>query len=348
MTNQLSRFRRGAAAISLALLSTASMCYDRDDYATGPERLDKALMLEASSTTVPADNFSRITITARIDAAATGDRRIVKFSTTGGVLSGGTIVNGVAEVTADGNGVASVDLTSDLSQRVVRVRAEIKGDANFARELDVTFTAPATDIIRFVVVPTQPEADGQSPATITAELSSIVPRTSQTVQFTASTGFVGAAAGTSTISATPDAAMRRATVELRTPTTAQRVRVTAAVGTFQRDTAVDFVPAVPHSITLTPDAISITSAQSTVVRARLLRATGKVSPGTFVTFEPVDENGSPAGVMRDVTPSDDNGNATARFDAAGITKATTVTIRASVRGASPTSVTTIKVTPATP
>lgn len=347
MSWTLRRVRGVPLAVTFMLAGTASVCYNRDDYATSPERQAAALRLTATATSISADNFSRTTIKAAIDGAASGDSRVVRFTTTGGTLSGGTASSGAMEVTADGADTARVDLTSDLSERTVRVRAEIKGNNGFAREIDIVFTKVPDDLIKFAVVPVAPEADGQTPVNVTAELSSSVPHASQTVEFTAATGFVGAAPGATTISVVADATTRRATAEVKPPTTAQRVRVTASLNGFPRDTAIAFIDALPRAIILTPDAIAITNTQSTIVRARLVRSVGKVSPGTFVKFEAVDENGSLAGVMRDVSPSDTDGIATARFDAAGILGATIVTIRATVPNSTAQGTsTTIRVTPA--
>lgn len=329
------------AALALAAIVA---CYDSDDYDLSPSDVDRRLQFAVvdslngtARSTVPADGFSRLTLTAAISPQADAGRRTLVFTTSAGKLLGATTSGSSVEAAINGQGTATVELESSTLAQDVRVRAEVKG-TGLARELALRFVPVTVDsILRFTQVPAPLPADGATTATIIVTVAPTIPAASRSVTFTTQAGsFVQG--GTVT-----PLADNTARVDLRAGSSLGGTRIVASVAGFATDTVIQFAPALPDTILL-DGGLTVTAGQEVVVRGRLFRSVGTATPGTLVVFD-ASSGGNPVGLFRLVQPSNSSGLAEATFAAIGITPPSTVTLRATIPGTAKVGTTQIQVVP---
>jgi hypothetical protein len=322
---------------ALATLASASTCYDANNYIVTPASAKARLQLSSSSPTVPADGFSRVTITAQVDTTADATRRSVKFTTTAGRLVGGP------DIVADASGVATVELESAVPEQNATVRADVNGVAGLAQSIVVKFIAVIPDaIIKFITLPKAAIADGDELETIAVQIGAGVPTDKRSVKFTASSGTFPNNAPT--IDVVPDAA-NVATITLRAPVSVGKVSLRAQVLSFPRDSSFTVGAALPDTILVDPGKFTLASTEETTVKAHLQKATGIASKGTVVVFEAFDTLNQPVPQFRAQTVSDDKGDATAVFRPIAVEAKQTITIRASIPGTNKVGVATLVVAP---
>ena len=246
---------RLTATVLAASLCTAG-CYNSDHYSvqspTTPSGLpaDDILAVSALPNSVQADGVSRTTITARVDPRSTVKR--ITFETSRGTLISAT--DGKVTVTADGTGVATVDLQSEAIPGTARVTVTVGPGVpnvdNVVRVLDVPFTAVNADQLLTVESssPSLP-ADGFSLSTITARLTTNGNRQQQ-IKFATSLGKLVRSAGADgapTDTVTADA-QGVATIFLRSENTVGTAVVTAETLGFSRQVLVAFQAPNPSDI----------------------------------------------------------------------------------------------------
>lgn len=134
------------------------------------------------------------------------------------------------------------------------------------------------------------DADGSSIVNITATADTSVFPPGTMVAFATSAGTLS---GTSNTVSVPLDASGTARAQLRAPTDSIHARLTAAAGTEIVFDSVVFVRALPDSIVLSTDRITVNTlgnpANAAKITATLVRVTGTPSPGQFVTFTALTE-----------------------------------------------------------
>ena len=300
---------RAPFLVAIALIaSITGGCYDPNEVAAP----DEVLLLTATPETIPANGFATSRIIARISTSANRDLTI-SFSTSGGTLSS-TAARG-----PDGNGEASVFLTSDSTPKTVSVTAEVKEGATLlvSRSVPVTFELAAPEsVLRLTVSSSQLEADGVSSLELRAESNPAGP--GRTVSFSTTDGsFVRGATppalDKNNVATGADGVAR---AQLFAPIAAGTALVTATANGFSASQTISFVPARPDFITLTAEPLATRASEinSIALVAVLSRPVGAVSRNTRVEFEAVnDDSGQSFGRFQNVTRSNDMERATAQF-----------------------------------
>ena len=274
---------------------------------------DEVLSLTATPETIAANGFSTSRITAKINPVANRVLTIA-FSSAGGTLPSN------ATRTPDGNGEASVFLTSEAVPKTATVTAEVKEGATVlvSRTVIVTFErASADSVLRLIVTPGEVEADGASSVELRAESNPAA--ASRTVSFVATDGsFVkGASPAQLTLNNATAGADGVARVQLFAPVTPGTALVTATANGFSASQTITFTLAAPDFMSLTATPLQISRASEnnrTDLTAALSRAIGVVSRNTRVDFSIVnDVSGQSFGRFQSITRSDASGNVTAQF-----------------------------------
>lgn len=314
---------RSALALLALLCLPCAACYNKSDYSPTAPLANQVITLSSTSgaTTLPADGFSRVRLEARLPGDPAFANRTVVFTTTAGTLSGGTpgtnCNNTCQNVTADGSGVARIDLISSQQVGTAVVTATPTGATGIIASLSINFVAATPDdTIRFVSAPAHVPADGATLSTYTVAISPSLPPGSRAVTFqttAAGTTFVAPASGQS-VTVNTDAG-GQASADLRSPVTITTGRVTATVNGVTREVQVSFEKAAATSITVGVDNPVVPAATSTKVRvtATLRHDQGFATDGTQVTFQANREGSTdPLGIFTNVTLTT-NGVATADF-----------------------------------
>jgi adhesin/invasin len=296
---------------------------------------DQLLTLETSSPAIGADGFSTATITARV--TVNGNRaQQVKFSTSLGKLAKTTTGAGAETetITADVQGVATIFLRSEATVGTAIVTAEMLG---FSRQITVAFQPVSpNDIITLRADPSSVAADGSTGngTRLTATISPFIPADKRTVTFSTTNGeFVG---GNSAVADGSNVA--QATLKSSSAGTAV---VSATVNGVVARTNVEFIPAVPDTITLVSrdSTIDKGGADDTLITVTLTRVSGQVSDNTVVTYSAVDSAGASIGRFSQIMRAAEDPNdttppkaliSTARFDPDDTAATGTVTITATV------------------
>jgi hypothetical protein len=338
---------RTAAGLLVSFAAGTACGYDPDDYGLSPSHVDDVLALAVLDSvngepvgSLPADGFSRVTLVATIDREADASRRTINFSTTAGMLVGGTGSAAAQSVVTDANGVAAVDLVSGTLVQDVRLRAEVKDVGGVAKELALQFTAVSPDsVLRFVDVPANLPADQSTVGTIMLRISDRLPASQRSVNASTTLGQI---VQTSPITPLADKTLR---IDLRAPGSTGTARIQVSVNGFARDTTVMFGPALPDLILLDAGSFNLALGSETTVRARLLRITGVPTAGTIVDFVARDQAGNAVGQFRSIQPSDSKGEATAIFTPSGVNAPADLTLEASVSGSTAVGHTGLHVTP---
>lgn len=327
--------------ILLVVLLAAALgaCYDSP---TEPDT--KALQLTPATAEIPADGFSRVTLTAEIDPRAAADRRTVVFATTAGTFVGATEEGGKKlSVSADSAGRAQVELQSDRTVQTAVVTASVSAgtDVLALQRAEIRFVAvdPGT-LVRISTSTTSAPADGATPVRVFADLPAGLPANQRTVTFTTTLGSFADAGSTTprTTTATADAS-NRATVDLLGPSDQiGQARVTATVAGATAQTFVDFTRALPDTIVVDPSKTELTAAatDSLTVTVTLLRNIGQVTQGTPVVIRVLNpETGADLNfLVNGVEPSGAGGTTQATISAGGTTHRGPAIIEATVPGTS--------------
>jgi len=273
---------------------------------------DEVLSLSATPQTIAANGFSTSRITARITPVA---NRVltISFSNAGGQLSS------TAARTPDGNGEASVFLTSESVPKTATVTADVKEGTEVlvSRTVTVTFEPATPDsVLRLIASATEIEADGVSSVQLRAESNPA--GATRSVSFTTTLGSftLGANPPQLTQDNVATAADGVARVQLFASSTPGTALVTATANGFSASQTISFKPALPDFITLsaTPLAISRASESNTIdLTAVLSRAIGVVSGNTRVDFSIAnDASGRSFGRFQSIS-RDASGTVTAQF-----------------------------------
>jgi hypothetical protein len=341
---------RSALVLSSALWALLAACYDKSDYSPTAPLANQVITLISPSgvTSLPADGFSRLHLEARLPGDPAFANRTVVFTTTSGTLDGGTAGtncnNLCRNVTADGNGIARIDLISSPQVGTAVVSAAPAGAAGIIASLTINFVAANPDeTIRFVTAPDHAPADGATLTTFTVAISPSLPPGSRKVTFlTTAAGTSFAPGNMMSIQVDADAG-GRASADLKSPLAITTGRVSATVNGVTREVSISFDRALPTSITVTADPPVAAAAAATKIRvtATLRHDQGFATDGTVVTFE-ARTGGVPVGIFSNVTLTA-NGVATADF-LPNTTTPGTVTITVKAQGTQVTGSTQIVLT----
>ena len=313
-----------SALVFIALLCISCVaCYKKSDYSPTAPLANQVITLSSPSgvTTLSADGFSRLPLEARLLGDPAFANRTVIFSTTSGTLSGGTAGtncnNTCQTVTADGSGIARIDLISAPQVGTAVVTATPMGAPGITASLSIGFVAATPDdTIRFVAAPTHVQADGATITTYTVAISPSLPPGSRKVTFqttAAGTTFVAPMSGQS-IQVDTDAG-GQASADLKSPVTITTGRVTATANGVTREVVVSFEKAAATSITVGVDMPVAPAAASTKIHvtATLRHDQGFVTDGTQVSFTAMREGSTDTlGVWTNITLTT-NGVASADF-----------------------------------
>jgi hypothetical protein len=216
----------GAAAVGLVALAG---CYSPDDYRLTPNDVNALLKLEVvgTSTSVPADGFSRLQIVARILKDFDKDRGTIVFKTSDGSFDPTADLK-EKEVAADADGNAFIELRSSETIGTVQVSAQVKGVDGLLQQLEVRFVdVPADNIIAFVEAPRSARADGITVSTFTVQINRSVPADKRMVTFKTTAGTFVASGGTDLMVDASSAEL--VSVQLKSPAMPATGQVSASV-----------------------------------------------------------------------------------------------------------------------
>jgi hypothetical protein len=303
-----------AAFVPLVVVLAGCDTHNPDQYITAPSNTSDFLTLSADAASVEANGVSTVTLRARIPSYSHQDKREVAFTASAGQLIGsgapanaGTELKVIAVPEGD-ELIAQVLLRSTTTVETAVVRATAQ---KLVSEVRVAFTAPdASRYITIRIAPTAP-ADGATLTPIALSIDPTLAASRRTVTLEASKGRLSPNRVSFGIGESS------ATVFLESPIEAVSAFVTATIeNTATTRASVTFEPALPASIVVNRDKISIQANHNQTVRveAVLLRQPGKVTPGTAVTFRAVDDNGHGIGAFFSVQRSNADGIATASWD----------------------------------
>jgi hypothetical protein len=287
--------------------------------------------VEVTGASLPADGFSTTRIAVTLKKLGNLEDRIVKFSTSAGtILVGGRASTTAADVTADSDGRAVIELQSE--KRLISARVTITAQGA-TRNLDIPFTAVMpSDVVTIGASPGSVAADGQTAITVTATVAAGLPSGSRDVTFRTTLGqFLPERDSTATRSADGSNLTRINLVS----TTPGDTRITATVDGTTADTGATFVPALPDRVFVSVTEATLQENGSTSVRAELLRTRGTPSPKGTVRYTAVKSDKTSIGTFSKVTLGDpSNGDivSTAEFNVGETTYRGPVTIRATAEG----------------
>jgi len=312
----------------------ASFHLDIPFVAPGPQ----VLQLDVSPTSIPADGFSRATLVATVGADLPSDRRTVVFTATRGMLVNGTGTPQTLEVVAGRDNKARAELISSRVLETAMVEASLKDVPGTIDRATVRFDPlDPIDVIELTSSVTEAPADGATIFQVTATVAPGLAGTDRQVTFTTTRGTfpLSTPPNQQTITATADAG-NRVTVDLKAGTEVDTAVIRATVAGVTAETRVRFVPALPDFIVLKLDSVTLKADNMAKVHlvAELHRSLGHVTRGTVVQFSaviagtttPVDL------IYRNVTPSDENDEASVDVIAPTSAPQTTVTLLATVPG----------------
>lgn len=285
-----------------------------------------------SRSAIPADGFSTARITVTLKRLGTPQQRIVRFEASAGTLIGtGVTPPRTANVQADANGVASVELQSEKSIGLARLAITA---LDTTREITIEFVeTDPREIITLSLGPSSVAADGATPINATARVAASLPSGRRSVTFRTTIGrFVPGNTDTFTIDADGSNLARAVLVSAETGV----ARVTATVDGTTASATAEFRVALPDKIFVSVAASELASGESTQVTVTLLRAVGSPSPRQVVTYSALTPAGALIGAFSGATLSSDTGESRATFGVGTTTYVGPLTIRASVGGVSGT------------
>jgi hypothetical protein len=300
----------------------ACACYHASEIASP----DEVLSIDVGDLAIPADGFSTTTLAARISRETDPAIRIT-FEATKGV-----VLNQTSSPDASGTAVAVLRSDTTPGRSIVTVTAR-NGDAIKAtRTVEVTFeTALPNAVISVAVGDTRLPADGVSSTEIRVGLDPRVePRT---VALTTTSGsFAQDESAKRSLDLTLGAEGQSKAL-LYAPTSVGAGLIVATGGGFSADASIEFVRALPGSISLGASPVSVDSSSPSAITltAVLSRGTGVVSPGTIVEYSATrDGSGQAVGSFQAITRSNSEGVSTAQFVLASPTPPGSITVRARV------------------
>jgi hypothetical protein len=291
---------------------------------------DGLLTLAASAPTMPADNFSRVTITGTLKVTSgTPAQRQIQFKSNEGLLYAAGFAANTTQtipVGVDGNAIVEIESTKNL--RDAHVTASISG---VTREIVVRQTAvDPSAIITLSPSSASAPADGVTLTRITARIAAGLPSGKRTVTFSVTPNTVTISPSSQTADSGNQVFADITSLKVTGP-----VRITATVDNTTAQTTVQLVPALPDRIIMTSAAPTVapTATDSVQITATLQREVGTVTQGTNVVFEALDVTGSKVGSFAQNSVTDANGVATALFFPGLAATPGPVTITAKVDGA---------------
>ncbi|MEL1246320.1 hypothetical protein AAEO56_18755 [Flavobacterium sp. DGU11] len=153
-------------------------------------------------------------------------------------------------------------------------------------------------------------ADNYSYAEVTAMITGRLSASDQVI-FTAENGLFANGAATYTVTAVSGQAVKAYLKYDR----AGQVRVTAAAFGKTKEVFLNFVPAWPDALMLSPDTGSLASeyTSNSLITTRLLKNTGVPTQGLLISYRDSIAGGGSVGTFLNNTQSDANGNATVRY-----------------------------------
>jgi hypothetical protein len=320
---------RVRVAVLIACAALASTC---SKYDSGFEPSAALVVSVAPNVpSIPADGFTRVTITAQIDINSNATHRTVIFSTSKGTLFGQKAVeDGAFEVAAGSDGKAVIELRSSKDAGVAIVQAKVGG---YSATTSVTFTGVNSDtIVQISSSLTAVPGDGASSALISAQVQEGWLDATRQITVTTTLGTLD---GPTATSVTPTAdAQGRVSVVLRSPHDKGTALVTASSGGVSRTLTVTFTEAPPERLLVQSDIafLPASPADKAHLTVTLTRSSGKPTIGTPVIFRATDVNGTAIGAFAGIQPSNASGVATADFSVGTTTYRMPVTIAASVDG----------------
>jgi hypothetical protein len=304
-------------------------CYKDEHHSPTDPVYAGAMTLSTSVSSIPADGFSRVTITATLKPDTASNKRAIAFTTTAGTFVGAASPGKTTTVTADFSGAATVELRSSTDVETALVTAT---DGGVTHTVNIPFTPVTTaDIVRISTSKSSVPADGASVIQVIADIAPGLQGTQRSVTFTTSVGkFVDGGGTTVTATAGVD---NRAVVDLQAPDTPTIARVAASANGAKAETSVTCIAALPERVEVDVK-FSIAANEDATVTAKLSRTIGKVTKDRVVTWSAVDNDGKAIGVFHNVHVSAADETATTLFTPNGTAYRGPITIKASTPSAS--------------
>lgn len=293
---------RAAVALLAGAMLTAG-CHDPSKYDLTEDQVREIISLEAvGPSSIPADGFTTTTLKARIKPANANNRTLFITTDRGTLLKGeGKLTDGALTVTAGPDGSVDFDLKSAKETGVATLVVTAGNQPLISASATISFEAAnPDDTVRFIAVPTSLPADGASQGSIEVQLNTLIPAPSRTAAFESTLGsFIP-----TTKLAMADA-LGVARISLKSDTTIGTARLTVTAESVVRQTVVEFVRALPMTITVaSPLTVPASATGSIDVTGQLRRTPGSVSDGTAVLFEAIrTDNGASIGSFRNITSS---------------------------------------------
>lgn len=344
--------RAGPRVLFLLFLAAGAIaCYHEEDYLPSSPGTQNSLVLTLSATSVSADGFSRVDLTAQISPDAADNRRTVIFETDKGtIVAGDNKDETQRSVPADSAGVARAQLQSSNKVETALISARVQNgdDTIIKKEATVDFVAVSpSDIIRFSTNRATAPADGATIVQLIAQISpDLPPPLRRTVAFTTTLGVFVPSGPAPCVGdeqrCVPADASNLAVADLRSPSNAVgEAFLTASVdpnGPTSARTSVQFTRAFPDTVLVVTDKTTIdkSTTDKLVVTVQLLRDIGKVTVGTVVELTAEDSAGQPINFFTTTNSggafiSNMSGVVTANWAPGAVAADGTATIRATVR-----------------
>jgi hypothetical protein len=288
---------------------------------------------------VPANGFSTSRVTVQLKRLGTPQQRVVKFEASAGTLIGaGVTTPHSANVQADADGLAAVDLQSEKSPGLARLLITA---LDTTREVTIEFVpADPGEIITLSLQPSSVAADGTTPITAIAQVAPALPSARRSVTFRTTAGkFLPGSGDSFTIEADGSNTARAVLVSAVTGV----ARVTATVDGTSASTTAEFTEARPDSLFVSVSAATLEADDSTKVTVTLLREVGTPSPRQQVTYTALTPGGVLIGAFSDIMLSNGSGESSATFNVGPTAYVGPLTIRASVGSVVGTAV--VQITP---
>lgn len=280
----MTKWDLGRAALCVMAAIGLSACHDPDAYTLSPDRLNKIISITPSATVLPADGIARITITAQLDPLTDADKRLVKFTTSGGTLIWGTQEGPTTTVPADDDGRAVVVLRSSSTPGPVQLDVAA---GPLSRSITIQFVSVRREELFGVdVTPPTIPADGFSTMRITVALQRLGTVQQRAVKFEVSRGTLLAtgvgAAREATVTADTNGV---AVIDLQSDKTPGPVRLTVTALERTDDFEVSFSPVDPSRIiTLSASPASVPADGATPIAVVARIAAGLPAGKRTVTF----------------------------------------------------------------
>jgi hypothetical protein len=248
---------RAFTLAAVTVLSPLSGC--SNDFFTEPAPFQGLLSLRTMAgdtvAKVSADGYSRVTLVAKIDRGTLEAHRTIVFTTTHGTLFTGATkaeqsAGKLAEVIADANGEARIDVLSEGTPADGRLTATVKDVPSATATIPLSLVAVNADsVIKFETPSFTIGGDGFSTQFVSARIAGSIPIASRTVHFETTAGsFIGAtAAAGGGVDVLTDAS-NTATVLYQSAAQSGPVIIRAKVASVTRELTVTLVPVKGDSI----------------------------------------------------------------------------------------------------